>query len=96
MDLDKLITENHRTIVDVRTPGEYSGGHVAGSINIPLNEIPMRLQEISSLKQPLILCCASGNRSGQGVHFLQQQGIVCVNGGSWMEVNYAQSLALQK
>ncbi len=96
MNFEKIITENQGTIVDVRTPGEYSGGHVAGSINIPLNEIPMRLEEISALKKPLILCCASGNRSGQATHFLQQQGITCVNGGSWTEVNYAQSLALQK
>jgi hypothetical protein len=32
------------------------GGHVAGSINIPLNEIPHRMQEIQELKAPLVLC----------------------------------------
>jgi len=55
------------TIVDVRTPGEFMGGHVVGSVNIPLNEIMERLEEIKSMKQPIILCCASGGRSGQAL-----------------------------
>lgn len=76
------------TIVDVRTPGEFMGGHVAGSVNIPLNEIPQRVQEIKSMKQPIVLCCASGGRSGQATAFLQQHGINCENGGSWLDVNY--------
>lgn len=75
------------TVVDVRTPGEFMGGHVAGSINIPLQEIQERLDEIKSLQQPIVLCCASGNRSGQATSFLKQQGIDCSNGGSWLDVN---------
>ncbi|MBX2904008.1 MAG: rhodanese-like domain-containing protein [Chitinophagales bacterium] len=75
------------TIVDVRTPAEFMGGNVAGSINIPLQEIPHRLAEIKALQQPLILCCASGNRSGQAAAFLKTNGIECTNGGSWLDVN---------
>jgi phage shock protein E len=76
------------TIVDVRTPAEFMGGHVAGSVNIPLNEIPQRLDEFRNMAQPIILCCASGNRSGQATHFLNAQGIACENGGSWLDVNH--------
>jgi len=76
------------TIVDVRTPGEFMGGNVAGSINIPLQEIEPRLEEIKSLQQPIVLCCASGNRSGQAASFLMSCGVPCENGGSWMDVNY--------
>ena len=75
------------TVVDVRTAGEFMGGHVAGSINIPLQEIQERLDEIKALPQPIVLCCASGNRSGQATYFLKQQGIDCSNGGSWLDVN---------
>ena len=75
------------TVVDVRTTEEFSGGNVAGSINIPLNEIPTRISEFSALSQPLVLCCASGGRSGQAVHFLKSNGIDCENGGSWLDVN---------
>lgn len=78
---------NQQTIVDVRTPGEFMGGHVAGSINIPLQEIQARLDELKALPQPIVLCCASGNRSGQATAFLKNQGINCRNGGSWLDVN---------
>ena len=74
------------TILDVRTPQEYMGGHVVGSINIPLSEIHDRLSEIMALPQPILLCCASGARSGRATAFLQSQGINCSNGGSWMDV----------
>ncbi len=91
MDLEKIIKENEGTIVDVRSYGEFMGGNVANSINIPLNEIPDRIEEIRDLKSPLILCCASGNRSGQAQRFLSQQGIESYNGGSWLDVNYYKS-----
>jgi phage shock protein E len=78
----------NQTIVDVRTREEYMGGHVAGSINIPLQQIQEKLSEIKSLPQPIVLCCASGGRSGQATIFLRNQGVECENGGSWMDVNY--------
>lgn len=77
-----------KTIIDVRTPQEFVGGSVAGSINIPLQEIAQRVEEIKKLPQPIILCCASGMRSGQAVGFLQGNGISCENGGGWTDVNY--------
>ncbi len=77
-----------KTIVDVRTPSEFMGGHVAGSINIPLQEIQTRIEEITNMVQPIVLCCASGNRSGQATVYLKSLGIDCENGGSWMDVNY--------
>lgn len=76
-----------KTIIDVRTPAEFMGGHVAGSINIPLSDITTKLDEIKKMNQPIILCCASGGRSGQATMFLKQYGINCSNGGSWLDVN---------
>lgn len=78
-----------RTIIDVRTPAEFQGGHVAGSINIPLQEVQARLEEIKAMQQPIILCCASGARSGSAASFLKSVGVNCENGGGWMEVNYS-------
>ncbi len=88
MNIEKIIKEKQGTIVDVRTPSEFAGGNVAGSINIPLQEIEKRIDELKNLKQPLVLCCASGGRSGQANGYLAQQGIACFNGGSWLDVNY--------
>ncbi|MCC7401962.1 MAG: rhodanese-like domain-containing protein [Chitinophagaceae bacterium] len=80
--------KQQNTIIDVRTKEEFSGGHVEGSINIPLHEIPHRLAEIKKMEQPLILCCASGNRSGQAMAYLKRLGIECNNGGSWLKINF--------
>ena len=91
MTMEKIIQENLGTIVDVRSYGEFMGGNVADSINIPLNEIPERIEELKALKAPLILCCASGGRSAQAQHFLSQYGVECYNGGSWLDVNYYKS-----
>lgn len=81
------IKTGETSIIDVRTPAEFVTGNVAGSINIPLNEIPNRLDEFKNIKN-IVLCCASGNRSGQATMFLKQNGIECINGGSWLDVNY--------
>lgn len=78
------------TIIDVRSPEEFRGGHVAGSTNIPLQEVPQHLEDFKSMAQPLILCCASGYRSGEAAKFLQAHGIACENGGSWLDVNARQ------
>ncbi len=88
MNIEKAITEKQGTIVDVRSPGEFMGGHVSGSVNIPLQELGGRMSELESLKQPLILCCASGNRSGMAQQILSQAGFECANGGSWLDVDY--------
>ena len=79
---------NDKTIIDVRTRAEFSGGHVANSLNFPLQEIQQRLEEIKKLPQPIILCCASGNRSGQATAFLKSIGIDCENGGSWISFTH--------
>lgn len=94
MNIEKIIKEKKGTIVDVRSPEEFRGGNVLGSINIPLQEIPQRIEELKNMNTPLVLCCASGNRSGQAHQYLSQQGIECYNGGSWLDVNYYQSQTL--
>ncbi len=80
--------KNSKTIIDVRSVGEFMGGNVVGSINIPLQDIQQRLAEIKAMQQPIILCCASGGRSGQATSFLKSNGIECENGGSWFDVNF--------
>lgn len=81
------LLNNDAVIVDVRTPMEFQGGHVAGSKNIPLNLISNHVEEIKEMNKPVVLCCASGNRSGQATAYLRQHSIDCENGGGWTQVN---------
>tara|TARA_B100000902_G_scaffold399608_1_gene471320 strand:- start:17580 stop:17900 length:321 start_codon:yes stop_codon:yes gene_type:complete len=86
MKIEELIKNPEINIIDVRTPGEFVTGNVPESINIPLDEIIDRIDEIRVM-QPVVLCCASGNRSGQAKLFLQSNGLEEVyNGGGWEEV----------
>jgi phage shock protein E len=92
MNLQEILKTKKGTIVDVRTPEEFGDGSVPGAINIPLHQIPNRLAELHQLEKPLVLCCASGNRSGRAHDFLTNQGVnEVMNGGSWLEVNYHQN-----
>jgi phage shock protein E len=80
-------TKENSTVLDVRSQGEFMMGHVEGSVNIPLQEIPQRADEIKNLKGTVLLCCASGNRSGQAEMYLKSLGLTNVrNAGSWMDV----------
>lgn len=72
------------TIIDVREPSEFCMGCVEGSTNIPLGQVPQMVEDFKNMKKPLVLCCASGNRSGQVVQFLEENGIEEIyNGGGW-------------
>jgi rhodanese-related sulfurtransferase len=92
MDIKNLIQNNKGTIVDVRSRAEFNGGNVANSINIPLQELNEHINKLNELEKPLLLCCASGNRSGMASQILSSQGIECHNAGGWMDVNYIKSL----
>ncbi|MFZ4105005.1 rhodanese-like domain-containing protein [Flavobacterium sp.] len=70
-------------IVDVRTPGEYQGGHIKGSKNIPLNVLSEKIEEIKKWGKPVIACCASGMRSAQATSILKNNAVDAMNGGGW-------------
>lgn len=74
-------------IVDVRSAGEFSGGHVAGSKNIPLPIDAKAEKQILAFNKPVVFCCASGMRSSQATSQMKSKGLECENGGGWMKVN---------
>ena len=79
-----IIQKSKSVIIVVRTHEEFERGHVKSSINIPLKEIFKRVEEIKSLKAPIVLCCLVVGRSEQARSFLNGRGIECYNGGGWM------------
>ncbi|MBG6110994.1 rhodanese-related sulfurtransferase [Flavobacterium sp. CG_9.10] len=85
----KKILKEGAFLVDVRTPAEFAEGHVKGSTNIPLDQIPNQLAKFKG-KEQIIVFCRSGNRSGQAKMILEQNGFKNVtNGGTWQDVNEA-------
>jgi phage shock protein E len=78
--------EKGAVIIDVRSQGEFAGGHIKGAKNIPLNEIVNKINDIKKLNKPVIACCASGMRSSQATSILKQNGIDAINGGGWQSL----------
>ncbi|MFZ1808964.1 MAG: rhodanese-like domain-containing protein [Cyclobacteriaceae bacterium] len=84
----KELVKGGAIIVDVRTKGEYQGGCIKGSINIPVQDLQNHLGRFKKDKV-IITCCASGMRSGSARRILKSNGFMEVhNGGGWTSLQY--------
>lgn len=71
-------------ILDVRSKGEYAGGHIKGSINISVDQLSSNLSKLKDKNKTIITCCASGMRSASAKSILKSNGFTDVhNGGGW-------------
>ena len=86
VDFKQLIAEG-AIIVDVRTPAEYKSGHIKGSVNIPVDTIKGKIEELKQKNKTIITCCRSGARSGMAKSILRNGGIEAHNGGTWKVLN---------
>lgn len=77
------LKKNGAILIDVRSAGEFANANAPGTINIPLQELGSRLGEIPK-SSPVVLCCASGTRSGMAKMMLKKNGYQNVhNIGVW-------------
>lgn len=74
--------------LDVRTADEVAAGTVPGSSHVALQELPVRMAELASLKnEPLVLFCRSGARSDSAAVFLRSQGFLHAwNAGGYEDI----------
>ena len=72
-DADKLPRDGSVTLLDTRTVGEFSRGHIEGFYNIPVDELRERINEIPEGK-PVYVICQSGLRSYIACRILQGYG----------------------
>lgn len=84
-DYRQMVSEG-AIIIDVRSKGEFAGGHIKGAINLPLNDLQKNLSKLPKGKT-IIACCASGMRSASAKSILKAAGFEKVyNGGGWMSL----------
>lgn len=87
----QLINRENALVIDVREPAEYAQGHVLGAKNVPLNELATRVRDFEKYKaRPVIVVCASGNRSGTALATLKNRGFTNVANlsggfGAWQQ-----------
>ena len=77
-DVDKLPRDGSAVLLDTRTVGEYSRGHIEGFMNIPVDELRERLEEVEKGK-PVYVICQSGLRSYIATRILAENGYECYN-----------------
>jgi rhodanese-related sulfurtransferase len=70
---ERLLDAESPQVVDVRSPAEYGAKHIEGSINVPLNHLAERAQELPE-DRSLLVHCAGGYRSSIGASLLRQRG----------------------
>lgn len=82
-------------VVDVRTGSEYAGGHLPGAINIPVQALPFRMDEVvvHERSEPVVVYCSHGIRAGLSGFFLRVAGFsqpMHLQGDirSWREAGY--------
>ncbi len=70
-----LLNREEAVVVDVRETHEWSAGHIPDAKHIALGQLGKHLSELEKFKaRPLIICCASGNRSTSACHTLKKAG----------------------
>lgn len=76
-------------IVDVRSKGEFNGGHIKGAVNISVDTLANNLGKLKDKNKPIITCCASGMRSASAKSILKANGYTQVyNGGGWNSLQH--------
>lgn len=79
----KVAVDGGAYLLDVRTPAEFADGHVASAVNLPLDEVQARADEVPA-DRPVYVICRSGSRSAQASLLLKQANRDARNVGGGM------------
>lgn len=83
----KALLDGKALVVDVRTPGEFGSGHHPRAVNIPIDQVQSRIAEFGDKKKPVVVYCASGNRSGRAKQALESAGYTqVINAGGFNDL----------
>jgi len=80
----KKAIQKGATIVDLRAAASFDQGRIPGSINIPLDRIPISIRRLKEMPKPIILCSNYSQDVDKATRQLKAEGITEVmNGGNW-------------
>ncbi|MGJ4744900.1 rhodanese-like domain-containing protein [Leptospira sp. SA-E8] len=77
--------EKGALVVDVRTPKEYEKRHFPGAVNIPIDSLPLRVDELGPKDKQIILYCQSGGRSSRAKSLLLDDGFTNIKDAGGIE-----------
>ena len=70
----RALVEGGALLLDVRTPAEFTSGHVSGAVNIPVQDLGARIAEVGPTSRPVVVYCRSGARSAAAANLLRGRG----------------------
>lgn len=74
-------------ILDVRTPAEYSAGHIQDAINIPVEKLRENMHNLINKQGIIIACCTNGAKSWYAKNLLDSTGYQhVIDAGSWTKL----------
>ena len=73
-ELADYLEDANPLLIDVREPWEFEICHIVGSVNIPMNQIPLQLHHLQEADETVVIC-HHGVRSQHVIHYLEQQDI---------------------
>jgi rhodanese-related sulfurtransferase len=89
-DLKKRAAESSQ-LIDVRSPSEFASGHIPGAVNIPMDQLESRLDDLSA-RQPIVLICQMGKRARMTADLLGpcHLNLSVLDGGTsaWIHAGY--------
>lgn len=87
----KIVNDPETVLVDVRIPEQYQKSTEKNTVNIPLAEIPDKLDFFKNRKQ-IVVFCNSGRQARQAIEILNNNGIKNVyNGINWNNITNLQN-----
>jgi phage shock protein E len=83
----RRLVDEGALLLDVRTPGEFAGGHLPGAVNIPVDELQAELRQLPDPGRVIVVYCRSGMRSSRATGLLRRAGFQTVHDlggiGNW-------------
>lgn len=75
-----MINHQNAAVLDVRDPGEFSGGHILNAVNVPLDTLEERLGELGDWRgRPVIVYCRTGPRAARASALLRRNDFAAVS-----------------
>ena len=86
-DIHEIIKDPGTQLIDVRSPAELYEIAIEGAVNIPMDQVPERIEEFRAMEGDIVVFCRSGARSESVKQYLTQNGVKnVINGGGVADI----------
>jgi phage shock protein E len=75
----RRLVDEGALLLDVRSTGEFAGGHLPGAVNVPVDDVPERMRHVAGHDRVIVVYCRSGMRSSRAAGLLRRAGFCTVH-----------------